>query len=133
MIGRRGILGLLAAAPVAAPQVVTEMATGAALGASVADKVSHVDDRARIAETLYRDLLDGAHSKPDYGAPLPPHIEGKVSWSRAFKVSEAHKEEMRHRSLVREIERAMWESDGLDKISALRKIAARLGVSGGGE
>ncbi len=133
MIGRRGILGLLAAAPVAAPQVVTEMATGSASVASVADAGPRIGGRDRMAETLYRDLLDGAHSKPDYGAPLPPHIEGKVSWSRAFKVSEAHKEEMRHRSLVREIERAMWESDGLDQLSALRKIATRLGVKDSSE
>lgn len=88
-IKRRGFLAMIGAAPVAAQSAVETIGEGivsSQVGSGLSGAVMPSSDPARDAAFRFLSKLDGREQARRYPPDrYSPHIEGKKSWSPAFK------------------------------------------------
>ncbi len=123
MFMRRGVLGVLLGAPVAAAQV----ASGATSQLSVGEVSMTEPPKPAEGYDLFR-ALDNYFDDRHWSHEIPPEIAAMKSWSNCFKQSEARRRAIKRRSLQRRIHEIWYSENIIDKVGKLRKAAEEMGI-----
>lgn len=137
MIGRRGFLGRMAAAPLAA--AAAGQAAGVGVSPPMPPKLTPLDDRDIALEDALNADMDMANAirralADKFGREihgrLPAHIESKKSWSQSYKESVWREEVRKARSLEDALDDAFRNNydNPIRRAAALAKVAKTVGA-----
>ncbi|KHQ51114.1 hypothetical protein [Mameliella alba] len=129
---RRGFLGALLGAPVAAKSAI-ESGVADFGGLTSQSNVYHYDAEGPSEEWIAHDRLadklhDAIFAKREGHVHVSEDIKAMKSWSPAFKRYAAMQDERKSRTMHDSITEAMRDENPITRAAKLARIAARIGV-----
>ncbi|WP_421907259.1 hypothetical protein [Mameliella sp.] len=129
---RRGFLGALLGAPVAAKSAiesgVADMNMTSSLAGQIGCNVEGPDEEWMAHDRLAYRLHDALHFHKDSDVEVSAGIKAMKSWSPVFKHHVALHEMRKRRSIHEAIGEAMRDENPITRAASLARIAARIGV-----